>query len=918
MRIQSCHIDAFGPFEDVSLETIDHPVVVVHGDNEAGKTSFFHFLRTMLYGIYPTDADRHMYQPHSGRAIEGRVSFRRDGEEPATVTRRLRSAPQGSLVRNGESVDLRNRTIPTAQHVPRSVFESVYALQLDDLVRLEGAAWDEVQDRLLGSLSVDHIRPARNVIDELEDEATDLWRTDNRGKPVAKQLARRRRKLREDARVARERDRQIRSLSADIDRLDDEIQSIKEEKVELTARQNRAERLAPVRRLLKNVEELEAKAGDLSPYTSLPENPRDLIDSLESQRTDIGLRRSEKREALQALERAVSAPTEADHQVLEHATQVRGWSKRVEVLQNRQTQAKEARRAAEEARRKLEDAGGILDGGWDEQYADPVRRLSMADLRERIRAFERAHQDVREARSTAETLDVQAGAGAPLGIWIAVAVAGAVMGLMTAWFTPPVAGLPAVGAVISVVGLWQAVLAHQKNEDKRAQREALELDRKQNEAKARAASVANLVAGIPLPDARTDRPGSDLVDDLRMLQEAAHVYAERSEKAERTEEAVQQAVSSVRDLAENCGMSESAAAGEVPDVIGALENRLDEAEQRVEAAEAADRDLPDLRETVAELEETYRDLDRRLEETRTLLFELAAPDGSGGGSSDEPAEKGTEESDEERLDRGIEILQKRRNARDRAEMTRDTLHSEYPDWEERRDEIEALDEEDEWTFSDEERARMSQRLDEITTDLQEKTVEREGLRKDLAHLLEEPTVAEIESEQAEVDRRLAEVRRERDRLMLLAGIIRKADADFRQKHQPDVIRRASAIVSTVTRGRYERLELQDDGQRLVTYAANGTMPVTVAPPLSQGTLDQMYLAIRLAIVDHLDDGRDPLPLFLDEVFVNWDQERRRGALDVLAQMAERRQIFFFTCHPHFAREVSSHLDAVDVDLGSLA
>jgi len=80
----------------------------------------------------------------------------------------------------------------------------------------------------------------------------------------------------------------------------------------------------------------------------------------------------------------------------------------------------------------------------------------------------------------------------------------------------------------------------------------------------------------------------------------------------------------------------------------------------------------------------------------------------------------------------------------------------------------------------------------------------------------------------------------------------------------------------------------------------------------------MYLAIRLAIVDHLDDGRDPLPLFLDEVFVNWDQERRRGALDVLAQMAERRQIFFFTCHPHFAREVSSHLDAVDVDLGSLA
>ncbi|PSQ96408.1 MAG: hypothetical protein BRD55_07025 [Bacteroidetes bacterium SW_9_63_38] len=87
-----------------------------------------------------------------------------------------------------ESTRLCNCTVPAVQHVPRSVYESVYALQLGDLVRLEGQAWDEVQDRLLGTLSVDHMRPARVVVEALTDEATDRWRTDNRGKPEAKQL----------------------------------------------------------------------------------------------------------------------------------------------------------------------------------------------------------------------------------------------------------------------------------------------------------------------------------------------------------------------------------------------------------------------------------------------------------------------------------------------------------------------------------------------------------------------------------------------------------------------------------------------------------------------------------------------------------------------------------------------------------
>jgi uncharacterized protein YhaN len=70
--------------------------------------------------------------------------------------------------------------------------------------------------------------------------------------------------------------------------------------------------------------------------------------------------------------------------------------------------------------------------------------------------------------------------------------------------------------------------------------------------------------------------------------------------------------------------------------------------------------------------------------------------------------------------------------------------------------------------------------------------------------------------------------------------------------------------------------------------------------MSTGTLEQAYLALRLAIVDHLDQGLERLPLFVDEVLVNWDRERRTRGMKLLAAVARHRQVFVFTCHPEVA------------------
>jgi uncharacterized protein YhaN len=76
----------------------------------------------------------------------------------------------------------------------------------------------------------------------------------------------------------------------------------------------------------------------------------------------------------------------------------------------------------------------------------------------------------------------------------------------------------------------------------------------------------------------------------------------------------------------------------------------------------------------------------------------------------------------------------------------------------------------------------------------------------------------------------------------------------------------------------------------------GVEPIAAGLPLSRGTLDQLYLSLRLALVDHLESGGEPLPLFLDEVFAHWDEERTGRGLDILQRIAKTRQVFLFTCH----------------------
>ena len=68
--------------------------------------------------------------------------------------------------------------------------------------------------------------------------------------------------------------------------------------------------------------------------------------------------------------------------------------------------------------------------------------------------------------------------------------------------------------------------------------------------------------------------------------------------------------------------------------------------------------------------------------------------------------------------------------------------------------------------------------------------------------------------------------------------------------------------------------------------------------MSDGTRDQLYLALRLAALERHSEDHEPMPLILDDLLITFDDERAKAILPQLADLARRTQIFVFTHHDH--------------------
>jgi uncharacterized protein YhaN len=203
-------------------------------------------------------------------------------------------------------------------------------------------------------------------------------------------------------------------------------------------------------------------------------------------------------------------------------------------------------------------------------------------------------------------------------------------------------------------------------------------------------------------------------------------------------------------------------------------------------------------------------------------------------------------------------------------------------------------------------AEQESTLEELDRKIREAEKSVSSLRAEVRHLEQADTPDLVDGQVEDVLSQIRRLERERDRLLLMARLVEHAEARFREANQPGLLRRAEGHLARITGGRYSRILSgnAENPHEMHLMADHLPAPAPIEPPLSTGTREQVYLALRLAIVDHLDADQEPLPLLLDELLVNWDPRRTEQGIGLLREISEMRQVFLFTCQPGLAEAVA--------------
>jgi len=188
-----------------------------------------------------------------------------------------------------------------------------------------------------------------------------------------------------------------------------------------------------------------------------------------------------------------------------------------------------------------------------------------------------------------------------------------------------------------------------------------------------------------------------------------------------------------------------------------------------------------------------------------------------------------------------------------------------------------------------EREELGARVDALGESMKRREAQLEGMEID-------ETLPDIEAEIERVTGEIAGLERNIRILTLARDSLTKAMASANEEAATVLEPIVGRVLSRSTLGRYARVMMADDLNLTVTTPSGtpSAPPSLETSDLSKGTRDQLYFAVRYALLEFLSPG-DGSPLILDDALVHWDPNRRSATLELLDEISAKRQVLLFTC-----------------------
>ena len=151
-------------------------------------------------------------------------------------------------------------------------------------------------------------------------------------------------------------------------------------------------------------------------------------------------------------------------------------------------------------------------------------------------------------------------------------------------------------------------------------------------------------------------------------------------------------------------------------------------------------------------------------------------------------------------------------------------------------------------------------------------------------------LAQLEEEYMVLEEQYNELIKNNDIINLVKDEVQNAYEIMRKNVTPKFTSNLSKIIEKISSGKYKNVQL-DETNGMIIEIENGNY--ISAKNLSIGTIDQLYLSLRIGA--GMEISEEKLPIILDEAFAYWDQARLENILKYLNEEFKDRQIILFTC-----------------------
>jgi uncharacterized protein YhaN len=189
-------------------------------------------------------------------------------------------------------------------------------------------------------------------------------------------------------------------------------------------------------------------------------------------------------------------------------------------------------------------------------------------------------------------------------------------------------------------------------------------------------------------------------------------------------------------------------------------------------------------------------------------------------------------------------------------------------------------------------------FDEVVGQQNQLSAELNSAEAAIGKIAGQDEAARAESQRQEALSRMSNAVERYIKVYTAAKLLRWSIERFRESKQGPMLARASGIFCGLTLCAFNRLVVDYESDPLKLSGQRATGELVDIEGMSDGTRDQLYLALRLAALELQLEQAVPLPFIADDLFINYDDGRAKAGLEALSKLSEMTQVIFLSHHEH--------------------